>query len=109
MKIYVLTGLVRKAEFAAQLAAQVNATVINSPEEAATLPADAVVVWPVPAEVHPENVLEMLDRFPNAEIRQIAMIDNRTCDCFPHLREMLEDHADLTLNYPFAIEEVIAS
>ena len=55
----------------------------------------------------PETIIDTLDVLqaaqPDSNIKLIALIDNRTCDCFPHLRELLEATADLTLHAPFNI------
>ena len=60
---------------------------------------------------HPETIIDALDILqaaqPDSSSKLIALIDNRTCDCFPHLREMLEATADLTLRAPFSINEAL--
>lgn len=40
------------------------------------------------------------DTHPHVGVRTIALIDLRTCDCFPQIRERLELYADHVLNLP---------
>jgi len=35
------------------------------------------------------------------ELQIIGLADLRTCDCFPHLREQLDDYADVSFLAPF--------
>jgi hypothetical protein len=55
-------------------------------------------------------ILENLrDGQPGLEFRLLALVDDRTCDCFPHVRQMLEDAADDVLYPPFAPEKALAA
>lgn len=51
------------------------------------------------------------DQIPGLDLQVIALIDTRTCDCFPQMRESLEMHADTVLHLPLtpkSLVEVIA-
>ena len=50
----------------------------------------------------------LLDLPSGVDVTTLALIDTRTCDCFPAMRATLEDYADLTVNLPYVIEDVIA-
>ncbi len=75
---------------------------------------NAIVLLNAAESLHPETLYRLvydgIDRMTShsVDVRILALVDDRTCDCFPHLRALLEDHADLTLRYPFAIEEALA-
>lgn len=43
----------------------------------------------------------------NLEIHTLALLDLRTCDCFPTLRATLEQYADAVLHAPFAVSDVL--
>lgn len=51
---------------------------------------------------HPEASIAALDELSNITV--IALIDERTCDCFPELGQMLKDYADITLYPPFNLD-----
>lgn len=42
------------------------------------------------------------------ELISIGLVDLRTCDCFPHLREKIEDYANVHLLAPFNVDDVVA-
>ena len=78
--------------------------------EIQTMQEDVLLV--IAAEsAHPEALIAALDNLqaaqPDNRSQLIALIDDRTCDCFPHLREILEVTADLTLHAPFSIDEAL--
>lgn len=60
----------------------------------------------------PDGLLALQDEVqtvhPAAVVRQIALVDDRTCDCFPHLREAFDAQADLVLHAPFDLEKALA-
>jgi hypothetical protein len=66
----------------------------------------------VSEETHPHRLAEELEKVaalqPELEIITIALIDLRTSDCFPHLREAFEQAADLSLRLPYNLTEVLA-
>jgi hypothetical protein len=69
-----------------------------------------VILLVVSESTHPESLMIALehlqDLLPDLTTRLIALIDDRTCDCFPHLRLMLEDTADITLHAPFDVNQI---
>jgi hypothetical protein len=71
-----------------------------------------VTILAVSEETNPQKLFVSLDRIgemlPDLDIMTIAMIDLRTCDCFPHLREALEEAADISLLLPYNLNEVLA-
>lgn len=50
---------------------------------------------------HPESQIALLDDLQKTDVTIIALIDNRTCDCFPELRQILHAYADIVLYPPF--------
>lgn len=58
-----------------------------------------------------DNLFVTLDiiaeRMSDIDLTTIGLIDLRTCDCFPHLREKLEDYADVHFLAPFELSEVL--
>lgn len=79
-----------------------------------SLPAAATAAFESVAEVTllvvaeqaaPDELFALLDSA--AGVRVLAIVDDRTCDCFPTLRQSLEDHADAVLRPPFTLREVL--
>lgn len=70
-----------------------------------------VVLLVVSESTHPESLMMVLAHLqhllPELTIKLVALIDDRTCDCFPHLRSMLEDSADITLHAPFDVHQLL--
>ena len=70
-----------------------------------------VVILAVSEQVHPDTLFVMLDnlynQFDTIEIQTLALIDTRTCDCFPHVRESLEEYADVVVMLPYSLDEVL--
>jgi len=70
-----------------------------------------VVLFNAPESMPPDALLTILDgveaRLAPLEVRWVSVIDDRMCDCFPHLREILEDYADVSLRPPFDVEKVL--
>lgn len=58
----------------------------------------------------PDLIFASLDalygEFPNLELQMVALIDTRTCDCFPQVREQFESFADVVVQLPVIYEEV---
>jgi hypothetical protein len=74
---------------------------------------DADVVVLIASESAQPDMLRLTlenlrDSQPGLELRLVALVDDRTCDCFPHVRQMLEEAADQALYPPFVPEEVLA-
>lgn len=51
----------------------------------------------------------MSETLPNIDLTTIGLVDLRTCDCFPNLREKLEDYADIHVLAPFNAEVVVGA
>ncbi|MEL6407375.1 MAG: hypothetical protein AAFR81_23590 [Chloroflexota bacterium] len=70
-----------------------------------------VVLVAVTEQAHPEKLFvsieNLRERLPDASIFSLAMIDTRTCDCFPNVRAALEMYADMTVMMPYDVESVI--
>jgi len=49
----------------------------------------------------------MSEKLPHIDLLTIGLIDLRTCDCFPQIRENLEDYAEVHFLAPFDVSEVI--
>lgn len=71
-----------------------DVAILAAPE---TAPTDAVFA-----------ALAALDR-PGLTLTTAALIDLRTCDCFPNLREELEANADVTLAIPYAVPDALGA
>ena len=58
--------------------------------------------------IPPDDLFTLLDQLPGRDLRKqtVALIDARTCDCFPQVREILEAHADVIVNLPATVAEV---
>ena len=71
-----------------------------------------VVVLAVSEQTHPDALAVALDsiyhQFDTIAIATLALIDLRTCDCFPHVRERLEAHADVVIMLPYDLNEVLS-
>ena len=61
--------------------------------------------------MNPVNLSEFIgniyERINDIDITTAAMIDTRTCDCFPTLREMLERNADIIVTIPYDLSELV--
>jgi hypothetical protein len=59
----------------------------------------------------PDDLFLLLDdlrsQIPSLEMQTIALIDTRTCDCFPQFRVTLESCADAVVRLPVAAGEFI--
>ena len=70
-----------------------------------------IVVLSLSETKHPEAIRATLDELqhlrPDWDIHMIALVDDRMCACFPRLRREYEDYADLTLQAPFDVNEVV--
>lgn len=74
------------------------------------LPGD-VVILAASETISPDELLLLLDdarrQISGLEVQMLALIDTRTCDCFPQFRVSLETYADGVVNLPAAINEVV--
>ena len=73
-------------------------------------PSDIVIVA-LSEQAHPEKLFVALDDLQEQsewEIYTLALIDTRTCDCFPNVREALELYADVSVMMPYELDEVVS-
>lgn len=69
-----------------------------------TLAAD-VVLFAASESAEPEALFTALAELdPSIQTTTLALLDLRTCDCFPHLRQTLEQHADYVIHMPYSLE-----
>lgn len=65
---------------------------------------EPLVILAASESLAPDALFMLLDEARNAlpalSVQTIALVDTRTCDCFPTLREMLEAYADRTIYLP---------
>lgn len=70
-----------------------------------------VTIIAVSEQAHPEKLFVAIDDLreqqPDWEIYSLALIDTRTCDCFPNVREALELYADATVMIPYQLDGVL--
>ena len=59
----------------------------------------------------PDETFVLLDSLsashPDLEIQTLALVDTRTCDCFPQTRQSLEASADTVVNLPADVEAIL--
>lgn len=74
-------------------------------------PASDVVILAASETLPPDALFVLLDglsaQLPDLDVQTLALVDTRTCDCFPMMRESLENYADVTLYLPFTFEAVM--
>ncbi|HLV36492.1 MAG TPA: hypothetical protein VKY59_15305 [Spirillospora sp.] len=72
---------------------------------------DDVVILAASETISPDDLSLLLDdarqQIPGLDVQMLALIDTRTCDCFPQFRVSLEAYADRVVNLPAAINEVV--
>jgi hypothetical protein len=99
MQLIVLTGLavVEKQQLAQELASHFSAVIVDN---LTALPSAAeTMIFVAPAQISPDDLYALLDTLPpGCEVLTVAVIDTRTCDCFPNLRNTLEQNADVVVN-----------
>jgi len=70
-----------------------------------------IVLLAVSEQVQPDSLSVALDslynQFDTIVIKTLALIDLRTCDCFPAMRERLEANADVVVMLPYNLDEVL--
>jgi len=70
-----------------------------------------VIIIAVSEQAHPEKLFVAIDDLreqqPEWDIYSLALIDTRTCDCFPNVREALELYADATVMIPYQLDGVL--
>ena len=70
-----------------------------------------IAIVAVSEQAHPEKLFIALDDLQEQsdwEIYTLALIDTRTCDCFPNVREALELYADVSVMMPYELDEVVS-
>jgi hypothetical protein len=59
----------------------------------------------------PDALFILLDQLrdddPALELSTLALLDTRTCDCFPNLRVTLEAYADYSVYLPVDTDELL--
>ncbi len=73
---------------------------------AALAPGADLALLTVAEQAAPDELFALLDS-GTVDVRVLAIVDDRTCDCFPTLRQALEDHADAVLRPPFTLREAL--
>jgi hypothetical protein len=70
---------------------------------------DQITIWNTPQNTEMERLSSVLldQEAQGVQPLTIALLDTRTCDCFPTLREEMEQTADLTLSLPFDLKEAL--
>jgi hypothetical protein len=70
-----------------------------------------VVIAAVSETMPPDTLFAAVEQLqsmvPAVEVQTIALIDMRTCDCFPTLRETLERHANTVVMLPYELPQVL--
>ena len=73
-------------------------------------PSDIAIIA-LSEQAHPEKLFIELDDLQEQrddwQIYTLALIDTRTCDCFPNVREALELYADVSIMMPYTLDEVL--
>lgn len=87
---------------------RVNGDVLDSlPDVLSEIDADTVIF--VASENYtPDDLFIALDELSAYDVQALALLDLRTCDCFPNMRRLFEDYADTVLHMPYDLEDVIA-
>lgn len=68
-----------------------------------------MVIAAVSEAVNLENLIDALDtlRTTGTEVTTLGLIDLRTCDCFPQTRQVIELYADIVVNLPYNIVDIV--
>jgi hypothetical protein len=70
-----------------------------------------VLILAASEQIHPDQLFVTLDNLSGEleaiEITVLALIDLRTCDCFPNVRERLETYADTVIMLPYQLKDVL--
>lgn len=70
-----------------------------------------VVILALSEQAHPDNFFITIDSLSDTieeiDVFTLALFDLRTCDCFPNLRETLEQYADASIYLPYKLDEVL--
>ncbi len=70
-----------------------------------------IIILTASETLPPDDLFVLLDdvkeRRPDLAIQTIALIDTRTCDCFPQFRLSLEAYADRIIHLPAVWSDVV--
>lgn len=70
-----------------------------------------VVILALSEQTHPDNFFITIDSLSDTieeiDVFTLALFDLRTCDCFPNLRETLEQYANVSIYLPYKLDEVL--
>lgn len=70
-----------------------------------------VVLLAASETIQPDDLSVLLDdvkrQHPALAVQFVALVDTRTCDCFPQFRISLESYADAVINLPAAWQTVL--
>jgi hypothetical protein len=70
-----------------------------------------IVLLAASETISPDALFTLLDALrdqdPALEITTLALLDTRTCDCFPNLRVSLETYADYSVYLPVEVGAVL--
>jgi hypothetical protein len=64
------------------------------------------ILLAVSETTHPDEVFGVLAWLDGVRLQTVALIDTRTCDCFPHVRRKLESLADVVVNLPYREDDI---
>lgn len=67
-----------------------------------------VVVIALAETLPPDTLFAALEALDGVRLWTLALIDLRTCDCFPHMRHLLESSADQVVYVPYDLGAVVA-
>lgn len=99
----------RRVPLAADAAADVPVIRLTGDLQTGLLPllaglTSAVIILTVSETLAPDALFTLLDdvrqQRPDLDVRTAALIDSRTCDCFPHFRASLEAGSDVIVRLP---------
>lgn len=65
------------------------------------------ILLAVSETAHPDEIFAKLAWLTDIQLTTVALIDTRTCDCFPHVRKTLEALADSVIHLPYEREDVL--
>ncbi len=67
------------------------------------------VIFAVSETVPIDALFATLSALDGVRVTVAALIDTRTCDCFPHLRAQLEADADVVIRLPYDLRAAVAA
>lgn len=72
-----------------------------------------ILIIALSEQTHPEKLFVATDNLreanPDWQIYTLAMIDIRTCDCFPNVRQALEMYADISVMIPYQLDDIVTN